>query len=125
MTEKKTTPFDYINAINRGVNIPVGSGYAQFMINRGFSLYPDTILMANEANLRWKMTDEQHFTFMRSIIRAGFRKQKKWPKSDKSGNAQLISNYFPRLSYEKAKEIEPLFSKEMLDKMEADLYSVT
>lgn len=125
MTKKKT-PFDYVNAINRGVDIPIEGGYSQYVTNRALSQFPDTILLANEANMRWHhMTDEQHFSLLRGIVRAGYRRPKPWPKVNKTGRFKILMDYYPHLSAEKAKEMVKFFPEETLDIMEKELQIVT
>ena len=50
------SPFDYLNAINTTkkdimVDDVAEKAYASFMVNRGLSYFPDTILFANEMNV--------------------------------------------------------------------------
>ena len=97
------TPFDYIKAINKGEDLEVDSDYSQYLVNVFFSLFPDTVLFANEMNCVM-VTDQQHFDYLRANIRPRAR-YKKWPKKQKESDENLaLVMYYYKYSSQKAKE---------------------
>ena len=85
-------PFAYVDAINRGVAIPVGKDYSQYIINKAFSYYPDTISFV-EYICQFKLPDEAHFRFLLSTIRPRQRFSK-WPKPVTSDEVQAVMDYY-------------------------------
>lgn len=80
--------FDFLNAINDTKKDllredPLSEKeYLPFMVNRGLSYFPDTILYANEMNRHWDTPKQWQFDF----YRIGISKRKrfsKWHKQDK------------------------------------------
>ena len=65
-----STPFDFLNAINftkedmfkgRKEN---DKEYVSFVINRGLSYFPDTVMYANEMNRYPDLSNQQQFSFL-------------------------------------------------------------
>ena len=91
-------PFDYIKSINGGKHIaePVDpKEYSPYLVTFNFSLFPDTILPANEINCLPNITPQMHYDYLRYSIRPRSR-FKKWPKKDKvnAQNIALIRNVY-------------------------------
>lgn len=120
MTEKKISPFDYVNAINNGGNMDTMENYSQYLINRQFSYFLDTVLFANEMNMYQDLTDDQHFLFLRSLITKK-RRFTKWGKPKNSNDAQALARNF-NISMYRAYEILPIFTREQLDNIKESLY---
>lgn len=107
------TPFDYIKAISESKhNLMVGTDndelaekdYEPFIINRGLSFFPDTILYVNEMNSRSSLDKLPQFLFLLNSIRPR-KRYSKWLKKDKLDNAQIVSEYY---GYSLAKSKEAL-----------------
>ena len=67
-------PFDYLKSINATKkNIMVDditeSEYNAFIINRGLSFFPDTVLYANEMNLNHHLDSRLQYDFLINIIK--------------------------------------------------------
>jgi hypothetical protein len=67
-------PFEYLNAINTTkkdlmVDDVSEKAYSPFMVNRGLSYFPDTILYANEMNLNHHIDSRLQFDFLINIIK--------------------------------------------------------
>jgi hypothetical protein len=103
------TPFDFLNAINStkvdllkedGI---VNKDYKPFMVNRGLSYFPDTILYANEMNIHNHLdTDCQFYFLLNSVSKK--KRWSKWIKKDPlSKNLEYVKEYFG-YSDERAKE---------------------
>ena len=119
------SPFDYINDITYGkkgimVDDIAEKEYNAFIINRGLSLYPDTILFANEMNIHHTLDHRLQYDFFINII----RKQKrwsKWIKPQEVTNLELIKEYYG-YSNEKAKSVLPLFNDESIETLKQRIY---
>jgi hypothetical protein len=120
------TPFDFINAINDTkknlfLDPQAQKDYNAYIINRGLSYFPDTILYANEMNQRSSIDkDWQFFFYLNSIPKK--KRFSKWAKKDaETKSLQLVMEYY-KYSSEKAKEVLNILSPEQLKMMEEKLY---
>ena len=81
------TPFDFINAINlTKKNLfeedPLAKkDYIPYIINRGLSYFPDTVLYANEMNLNSGIPEDWQFQFFLNSI-SKKKRFSKWHKKD-------------------------------------------
>lgn len=89
------TPFDFLNSISytkEDLNDHI-EDYNAFMINKGLSMYGDTILFANEMNLYHQLPPKvQYLYLISSIVKK--KRYGKWPKADKNEDVDLISTYY-------------------------------
>lgn len=107
------TPFDFIKAISETKhNLVRGTDndelaekdYEPFVVNRGLSFFPDTIMHVNDMNIRPSLEKAPQFLFLLNIIRSR-KRYSKWLKKDKLDNVQLVSECF---GYSLAKSKEAL-----------------
>ena len=117
-------PFDYLNAINyTKENIIEESDnpelaeklYPPYMINRGLSYFTDTILFANEMNIRHQCDNKLQFEFFLNSIRKR-KRFSKWFKKEQDENLDIIMSHYG-YSYEKAKQVLSLFTEEKLKQL--------
>lgn len=118
-------PFDYLNAINTTKkNIMVDDisekAYLPFMVNRGLSYFPDTILFANEMNLNHHIDNRLQFDFLINIIKKK-RRFSKWAKPVNIENLELIKEYYG-YSNEKAKSVLSLLNNDQINELKARIY---
>ena len=118
------TPFDFINAINQTkenliVDEPSEKAYAPFIVNRGLSFFPDTILYANEMNRYHFLESKAQFLYLLNSIRPK-KRYSKWLKSEKIEAVEVISQYFG-YSYNRAKDVLNLFTEEQIHQMKLKL----
>ena len=112
------TPFDFINAISH-TKIDLmeqenaESQYKSYVINKGLSFYPDTVIQANEMNSRPHLDKRMQFNFLINIIRSK-KRYSKWLKPEKLNDLEVIQEYYG-YSKEKARQVFPLFSNEQID----------
>ncbi|MBI33546.1 MAG: DNA polymerase [Gammaproteobacteria bacterium] len=108
------SPFDYLKAINSTKKDIFESekDYSPFMINRGLSYFPDTVLFANEMNKYHHIDHRLQFDFLINIIRKRNRFSK-WNKKIKLSDLDAVKSYYG-YSSEKARDVLPLLSKEQL-----------
>ena len=117
-------PFDYLNAINyTKENIVEESDnpelaeklYPPYMINRGLSYFTDTILFANEMNIRHQCDNKLQFEFFLNSIRKR-KRFSKWFKKEQDENLDIIMSHYD-YSYEKARQVLSLFNEEQLQQL--------
>ena len=87
--------------------------YNAFMVNRGLSYFPDTVIYANEMNKFHHLDSRLQFDFLINIVRKRNRFSK-WNKNVESENLQIVKEYYG-YSNEKARDILPLLSNEHLN----------
>ena len=118
-------PFDYLNAINTTKkNIMVDDisekAYLPFMVNRGLSYFPDTILFANEMNLNHHIDSRLQFDFFINIIKKK-KRFSKWAKPIEIENLELIKEYYG-YSNEKAKSVMSLLNDDQINELKLRIY---
>jgi len=92
------SPFDYLNAINYSkkeimVDDISENNYNSFMVNRGLSYFPDTVLAANEMNRYHHIQNRLQFDFLINIIRKR-KRFSKWEKKIIDGDIEVIKEYY-------------------------------
>ena len=113
-------PFEYLNAINTTkkdimVDDIAEASYNSFMINRGLSYFPDTILFANEMNVNHHLDNRLQFDFFINIVKKK-KRFSKWLKPNEVSNLDVIKEYYG-YSNEKAKSVLSLFTDEQLTEL--------
>ena len=112
------TPFDFINAISH-TKIDLmeqdnaESQYKPYVINKGLSFYPDTVIQANEMNSRPHIDKRMQFNFLINIIRSK-KRYSKWLKPEKLNDLEVVQEYYG-YSKEKARQVLPLLSDEQIN----------
>ena len=76
--------------------------YDAFLVNRALSYHADSILHANEMNLRHGLDENLQFQYYLNSIRAMNRPFQKWAKVDDNKDLEAVKEYFG-YSNEKAK----------------------
>lgn len=120
------SPFDFINAINVSKknlfeDPQANKDYEPFIVNRGLSYFPDTVLYANEMNRNSSIPKDWQFTFFLNTIPKK-KRFSKWHKKDaNSESVTLVKEYFG-YSSEKALEALNLLSDEQLVMIKEKLY---
>jgi len=95
MTHK---PFDYIASINVSkenliVDDASEKGYEPFLTNRNFSLFPETVMYANEMNKLYQLDKKLQYDF----YLYGIPKRKrfaKWPKKQADENLKAVMEFY-------------------------------
>ena len=120
-----SNPFDYLNAINTTKkNVMVDDfsekAYTPFMVNRGLSYFPDTILYANEMNINHHIDNRLQFDFFINIIKKK-KRFSKWAKPINVENLELIKEYYG-YSNEKAKSVLSLLNDAQINELKLRIY---
>ena len=112
------SPFDFINDINFGKKNLLKDDdkgilekeYNSFIINRGLSYFSDTVLYANEMNLRHELDKRMQNDYLLHSIRSK-KRFSKWVKNKKEERVDLIKKYF-NYSNQKAREVLDIITDE-------------
>ena len=112
------SPFDFINDINFGKKNLLKDDdkgilekeYNSFIINRGLSYFSDTVLYANEMNLRHELDKRMQNDYLLHSIRSN-KRFSKWVKNKKEERVDLIKQYF-NYSNQKAREVLDIITDE-------------
>ena len=112
------SPFDFLKAINETkedlfVDPQAEKDYSAYMINRGLSFFPDTILYANAMNRVSHIPKKSQFVFL-SLNITKRKRFSQWHKRDKETESlSMVMAYFG-YSSEKAKEALKILSDDQL-----------
>lgn len=99
---KEISPFDFMNAVSFSKEDLIGNHdnpeiaekeYTPYMVNRGFTNFEDTILHANEMNMRAHLFYDAQFQYYRGALRKR-KRFSKWPKADKSEDLDAIQEVY-------------------------------
>lgn len=115
------TIFDFINSINNKNYILDEDNEHElnsFMLNRGFSFFPDTIFLANEANVL-NLSGKNHYDFLYYTVDKK-KRFSKWFKEEKNDDVDFIMEIFD-ITANKAKEYLSVLSDEDLQELK-DIY---
>jgi len=120
--EKTINPFALISSIsNTKIDILENEkDYNAFMVNRGLSYFPDTVIYANEMNKFHHLDNRLQYQFLINTIRKRNRFSK-WNKSIESENINAIKKYY-NYSNEKARDVLPLLSNENLNIIKGKIF---
>jgi len=111
------SPFDYLNSINdTKVNLMVDEAsekaYPSFMINRGLSYFPDTVLLANEMNRLHHAPKPMQYAFLINTVRKK-KRFSKWLKPQEHEDLLIVKEYYG-YSNEKARSALSVLSAKQL-----------
>ena len=106
------SPFDYVKSINAGKNIMRGTDndslmerdYNAFIVNRNYSLFADTVYLANEMNIRPNIDNQLQYEFLLNTLRPR-KRFADWVKGESSEDVSVIKEYY---GYNNKKAIEAL-----------------
>ena len=122
MTKGSTNPFDYLNAIthnkndllrNTGNDELAEQGYNAFVINKGLSYFPDTILYCNEMNTKSNCDNLLQFDYLINTIRPK-KRFARWHKKVLTEDLEAVKTYY-QINYSKAEQAIKCLSREQLD----------
>ena len=113
-------PFEYCNAINYTkkdimIDDVAEKAYAPYMVNRQLSYFNDTVLAANEMNLKHHIDNRLQFDFFINIIRKR-KRFSKWYKPETISDLDAVKKYYG-YSNEKARQVLTLLSPEHINEL--------
>lgn len=115
------TPFDFLNSINstkKNLIRDEGRGaseYAPYLMNKGLSQFPDTIMLANEMNMRHHTDKQMQYEFLFHSVRPR-KRFAKWAKKEDAEIVQTIADMFG-CSIRKAEEIRAVIGSKKTDEI--------
>lgn len=120
-------PFEYINAINQNKDIiresenpeQAQKDYSAFMVNRGLSYFPDTLLYANEMNMLAHLDALLQFDYLLNSIRPR-KRFSKWSRKVEDSDLEAIQEYF-NYGYKKAQQALTVLSARQLEQIKERL----
>ena len=86
--------------------------YNSFMVNRGLSYFPDTIIIANEMNRHHQIDNKLQYQFLINMIRKR-KRFSKWAKAQKESDIDAVKEYYG-YSNEKARQALTLLSPDQI-----------
>lgn len=109
--------FDLLNSINfTKENLIVDDitekEYNAFMVNRGLSQFPDTVLIANEMNLKPHIPSKLQNDFLINMVRKR-KRFSKWAKAQTVSEIEAIKEYYG-YNDEKAHQVLTLLSPDQI-----------
>ena len=118
---------DYLNAINHTKEKLLDSDdeqwekkYPPFIINKGLSYFPDTVMYANEMNRLHHASKHMQFSFLLNTIR-NKKRFSKWLTKSKIKDIDVIKQYYG-YSNKKASEALNILTKSQIDYIKERLY---
>jgi hypothetical protein len=111
------SPFEFLNSINdTKVNLMVDDvtekAYNSFMVNRGLSYFPDTVLLANEMNRLHHAAKPMQYAFLINTVRKK-KRFSKWLKPQEHEDLLIVKEYYG-YSNEKARSALSVLSAKQL-----------
>lgn len=122
------TPFDFIKSASqtkkdliREADYPdqVEKQYNAYIINRGFTYFEDTILHANEMNMRHHLFNDAQYRYYLGILRPRNRFSK-WHKAEKNNDLDAIQEVYS-VNRTVAKQYLKALSKDQLKQIHTKL----
>ena len=117
--------FDYVNSINDTkqdlmVDDTSEKIYNSFTINRTFSYFKDTAVLANVMNQYHHLDNKLQYHFLLNIIRKK-KRFSKWMKPDVDRDLEVVKEYYG-YSNEKAKQVMGLLRKDQINVLRKKVY---
>ena len=94
--------------------------YPPFIINKGLSYFPDTVMYANEMNRLHHASKHMQFSFLLNTIR-NKKRFSKWLTKSKIKDIDVIKQYYG-YSNKKASEALNILTKSQIDYIKERLY---
>jgi hypothetical protein len=118
-------PFEFVNAIcdskeNLIVDDISEKAYNSFMINRSLSYHYDTVLLANEMNLRSHLDNKLKNDFLINTVRKK-KRFAKWKKPESSDDLEVVKEYYG-YSNEKARQVLPLLNSDQMGQLKQRIF---
>ena len=116
-----TSPFDYINAISHTKKDIIGEAddpalaekeYNAYIINKGLSYFIDTILYANEMNMRHQLDGKLQNDYLINTIRPK-KRFAKWLKKVSEDDLEVVKTYYG-YNNDKARQALTILSDDQL-----------
>jgi hypothetical protein len=114
-------PFDFLNSINNSKQNLIrdegrgASEYAPYLMNKGLSQFPDTIMHANLMNFMCHMDKQMQYEFLLHSVRPR-KRISKWAKKEDAELVQTICDLFG-CSAKKAEEMRDTLGNKVISEI--------
>ena len=120
-----SNPFEYLTAINdtkKDIMLDdiAEKCYNAFMVNRGLSYFNDTVLFANEMNMKAHLDNRLQFDFLINIVRRR-KRFSKWMKPETASDVEVVKEYYG-YSNQKARQALTLLTPEQIIDIKKKVY---
>jgi hypothetical protein len=114
-------PFDFINSVSHNKKDLITDSenpefaeklYQPFLVNRGLSYFPDTIMFSNEMNQNPTIDNKLQYHFLLNSLRPA-KRFAKWAKKVESDDFSAVQQYY-QYSNQKTMEILSLLSSQQI-----------
>ena len=117
-------PFDYITSISQTKTDMMEDeqgekDYSAWMVNRGLSYFPDTILYANEMNQMAHLANKLQYTYLINTIRPR-KRFSKWVKKKEDSDLDAVMRCYG-YNIDKAKSALSILSPDQVKKIKEKL----
>jgi len=114
-------PFDYLNSINTSKKdiLEKDKDYPAFMVNRGLSYFYDTVLLANEMNVKHNLDNRLQYDFLLNVVRKK-KRFSKWNKASECESINMIKEYYG-YSNQRAKEALTILTESDIQELKSIL----
>jgi uncharacterized protein YlbG (UPF0298 family) len=124
---EKLSPFDFIkdithekkNLMSDDLDGQIEKQYNAFIVNRGLSYFMDTVIYANEMNIRPNTEKKLQFDFLINTVRQK-KRFSKWHKAVENSELNMLKEYYG-YNIHRAKEVLPLHTKDQLKQIKQTL----
>ncbi len=97
------------------------STYSSYMITKAFGNSSDTIMLANEMNMRYNIPNRAHECFLRNTVSIK-KRFGKWFKPEEDDDDIIIAKIFG-WSLNELRKNKPFIQKETMDKIKEDIHA--
>jgi len=120
--EQNLGVFDIVNAISKNkhdyfrddaTSTKADKAYIPFLVNKSLSYHIDTVLYANEMNIRGNLDASLQHDYLINTVRPRDRRSGKWSKSFSDKDTEAVMEYY-RCNYNRAKEFLTVLTKDQL-----------
>ena len=122
--QSSISPFDFLKSINETKNNLIidewsEKQYQPYIVNKGLSYAPDTVIFSNEMNSRPHLEKSPQYNFLINIIRQR-KRFNKWIKAEKIEAIEIIRDYYG-YNPEKARQAASILTKEQIEDLKEKL----
>lgn len=115
-----TTPFDFIKAVSETKKDLIETAedekdYVPWIVNKGLSYFPDTILFCNEMNKLPDLDNKLQFDYYKYSLSTR-KRYSKWIKKQDNDDLDAVSQYYG-YSMKKAEAALSILNREQIDEI--------
>ena len=122
-----TSPFDYVNSITQSKKNMMRDtendelaekDYNPWIVNKALSYFADTVLIANEMNVRHSLDKRPQYEYLINMVRPN-KRWAKWVKDEPYEELDIVCTYY-NVNHVVGREYLSLLSKEQIQIMKKE-----